>query len=245
MQFGGKERGYDLASTTFSPEGRIFQVEYAIEAVRHGTGAIGIKSKEGVVLTVEKRVGNLQKPDTIEKVFDIDDHIGAAIAGLTADARVLIDHARVQAQINKITYGESISTIELVRKVCDQKQIYTINAGARPFGVSFLIAGVDEDMAPNLFMTDPSGAYWSFKATAIGQNADDVKDYLASKYHPNLSLDDAVVLSINGLKKSMSDDENLDPVNVEIAVVKTEDRKFYRYSIDEIKEYIPKAKESE
>ncbi|MHA1269569.1 MAG: archaeal proteasome endopeptidase complex subunit alpha [Candidatus Helarchaeota archaeon] len=242
--FGGQgERGYDISSTTFSPEGRIFQVEYAIEAVRHGTGAIGIKSKEGIVLTVEKRVGTLQRPESIEKIFDIDSHIGAAIAGLTADARVLIDYARVQTQINKITYNEPISTIGLVRKICDLKQIYTINAGARPFGVSFLIAGVDVNGTTRLFMTDPSGAYWSFKATSIGQNAEIVKDFLTDNYKDDLSLDEAIILSIKSLKKSMPEDTELNSKNVEIAIIKTEDHKFYRLKLDEINTYINKSKE--
>lgn len=243
--FGGQgERGYDLASTTFSPEGRIFQVEYAIEAVRHGTGAIGIKCEEGVVLTVEKRVGALQKPETIEKIFDIDVHIGAAIAGLTADARVLIDYARVQAQINKINYNESISTLELVRKICDYKQVYTINAGARPFGVSFLISGVDQNGGdPKLFMTDPSGAYWSFKATAIGQNAETVKDFLNSEYKPTLTLNESIVLSLKALKKSMADEAELDTKNVEIAIVKVADRTFHRLTMDEMNGYVTEAKQ--
>ncbi|MHA1311268.1 MAG: archaeal proteasome endopeptidase complex subunit alpha [Candidatus Helarchaeota archaeon] len=237
----GGERGYDLASTTFSPEGRIFQVEYAIEAVRHGTGAIGIKSKEGVVLTVEKRVGVLQKPETIEKIFDIDTHIGAAIAGLTADARVLIDYARIQTQNNQIIYNEPISTIGLVRKICDVKQLYTSRGGARPFGVSFLIAGVDSDGTPRLYMTDPSGAYWSFKATSIGQNSDKVKDFLTQKYKSDLTLDEAIILSIQALKESMVDESELTAKNVEIAVIKTEDHKFYRLTHEEIDNYIKKG----
>jgi len=240
--FGHAERGYDLASTTFSPEGRIFQVEYAIEAVRHGTAAVGIKCKEGVVLTVEKRIAPLQKPETIEKIFDIDVHIGAAIAGLTADARVLIDHARVETQINRITYNEPISTIGLVRKICDYKQLYTIYGGTRPFGVSFLIAGVDPDKTPYLFMTDPSGAYWSFKATSIGQNSDVVKNFLVNEYKENLTLDEAVILSIRALKKSLSEDEELDPKNIEIAIIKVEDQKFRRLSSEDIKRYIEKIK---
>ena len=120
-----REQGYDQVITSFSPEGRIFQVEYAIEAIRHGSTAIGVKSPEGVVLVVEKRIYPLQDPDSIEKIFDIDTHVGAAIAGLTADARVLIDYARVQAQINKITYDEAIPINQIIRKICDLKQFYT------------------------------------------------------------------------------------------------------------------------
>ena len=174
-----REQGYDLSITSFSPDGRIFQVEYAIEAIRHGSTAIGVKCPEGVVLVVEKRIYSLQDPESIEKIFDIDSHVGAAIAGLTADARVLIDHARVQAQINRLTYDEDIQVSQLIRKVCDLKQIYTQNAGGRPFGVSLLIAGIDSN-GPQLMMSAPSGAYWSFRAQAIGAGAPKVQEFFDS-----------------------------------------------------------------
>ncbi|MFX1297217.1 MAG: archaeal proteasome endopeptidase complex subunit alpha [Promethearchaeota archaeon] len=238
-----KERGYDLSITSFSPDGRIFQVEYAIEAIRHGSTAIGIKSPEGVVLVVEKRIYPLQDPESIEKIFNIDIHVGAAIAGLTADARVLIDHARVQAQINRLTYDEDIPINQLIRKICDLKQIYTQNAGGRPFGVSLLVAGVDSN-GPQLMMSAPSGAYWTFKAQAIGAGASKVQEFFEKEYKPNISLENAIILALGALKRVL-EAEKFEPKNMEIAIVKTDTRKFIRFTIDKIKSYIKKYNESE
>ncbi|MHA1265434.1 MAG: archaeal proteasome endopeptidase complex subunit alpha [Candidatus Helarchaeota archaeon] len=233
-----REQGYDVTSTMFSPEGRIFQVEYALEAIRHGTTAIGVKSKEGVVMVVEKRVYTLQDPNSIEKIFDIDRHIGAAIAGLTADARVLIDHARVQAQINKLTYDEDITIRQLTRKICDLKQLYTQMGGVRPFGVSLLIAGVDSD-GSQLYMSAPSGAYWSFKAQAIGSGDTKVREFFETHYKPNLSLDESIILALEALQQVVEGDK-FDSTNIEIAVIRTDTRLFTRLSNTEITSYIEK-----
>lgn len=230
--------GYDRAITIFSPDGRLFQVEYAIEAVRRGTTAIGIRCVDGVVLAVEKRVLNLQEPESVEKIFDIDTHVGAAIAGLTADARILIDNARVQSQINRLYYNESISISMLTKKICDLKQLYTQHAGVRPFGVSLLIAGVDD--SPKLFMTDPSGAFWGYKANAIGAGAQQVREYLEKEYDEKKSLDEIIVMALNALKKVI--ETELDTTKAEIAIIRTKDKKFQRLSIAEMQKYIDQIK---
>ncbi len=230
-----REQGYDIAITMFSPEGRIFQVEYAIEAIRHGSTAIGVKSPEGVVLVVEKRVYPLQDPDSIEKIFDIDNHVGAAIAGLTADARVLIDHARVQAQINKITYDEEIPINQLIRKICDLKQFYTQHAGGRPFGVSLLLAGIDFN-GPRLLMSAPSGAYWAFKAQAIGAGAPKVQEFFEKEYKDNLTLDEAILLALRALKLVLESEAK--PSNMEIAIVPASTKLFTRLSNEQISKYL-------
>ena len=153
------DMAYDRVSIIFSPDGRLFQVEYAREAVKRGTTTIGLKFKDGVVLIIDKRISShLEEPGSIEKIFQIDDHIGCATSGLVADARALVDRARINAQMNKITYGEKIPVKTLVKYICDFKQIYTQYGGVRPFGVVLLIAGVDETR-PCLFATDPSGAF--------------------------------------------------------------------------------------
>ncbi|MBD3229464.1 MAG: archaeal proteasome endopeptidase complex subunit alpha [Candidatus Lokiarchaeota archaeon] len=235
--------GYDRAITIFSPDGRLFQVEYAIEAVRRGTTAIGICYKDGVVLVVEKRIMNLQEPASIEKVFKIDEHIGCAIAGLTADARVLIDQARIQCQINLLTYDEAISVKRLTRKICELLQKYTQYAGVRPFGVSLLIAGVDELNGPSIFLTDPSGAYWGYYATAIGSGSQKVKDTLESKYREDLTRNEAINLSLSCLQEVI--DEEIDETKAEIAIVDAEDRKFKTISQDQVKSYIDQLKSKE
>ncbi|MHA1277287.1 MAG: archaeal proteasome endopeptidase complex subunit alpha [Candidatus Helarchaeota archaeon] len=233
-----RDQGYDMTIVMFSPDGRLFQVEYAMEAIRHGATAIGVKCPEGVVLVVEKRVYPLQDPNSIQKIFDIDGHVGAAIAGLTADARVLIDHARVQAQINRLTYDEEIHIVQLVRKICDLKQVYTQNAGGRPFGVALLIAGVDSD-GPKLMMSAPSGAYWSFKAQAIGAGATKVQEFFEKEYRADLSLEESVVLALRALELVL-ESGTFEPTNMEIVVIPTNTKRFTRLNTDEIKEYITK-----
>ncbi|MFX0073302.1 MAG: archaeal proteasome endopeptidase complex subunit alpha, partial [Candidatus Hermodarchaeota archaeon] len=167
-----------MAITQFSPEGRLFQVEYAIEAVRRGTTAIVCRNLNSVVFAVEKKSAELQEQTKgSEKIFKIDNHIGVAIAGLTADARVLIDRARVQAQVNLLNYDEKISVKDSTLNICEYKQVFTQNAGVRPFGVSFLIAGIDTN-GPSLYLTDPSGAMWGYKAFAIGSGAAEARAYL-------------------------------------------------------------------
>ncbi|MHA1298776.1 MAG: archaeal proteasome endopeptidase complex subunit alpha [Candidatus Helarchaeota archaeon] len=227
--------GYDRAITIFSPDGRLFQVEYAMEAVRKGTTAIGILCKEGVVCTVEKRILALQEPESVEKIFKIDDHVGCAIAGLTADARVLVDHARIQSQINKLTYDESIDIQMLTKKICDLKQLYTQHAGVRPFGVSLLIAGID-DKGPQLFLTDPSGAFWGYKANAIGSGAQTVQEILEKDYKPDMTLEQAILLALKALKQVI--ETELDSTKVEIALAKTETKSFERLSSEELDKYI-------
>ena len=165
---------YDRAITVFSPDGRLFQVEYAREAVKRGTTTVGLKYSTGVVLIVDKRISShLIEPGSIEKIFKIDNHIGCATSGLVADARSLIDRARIDAQINEITYNERIQVKTLVKKICDFKQTYTQYGGVRPFGTALLVAGVDE-IGPQLFSTDPSGALMEYKASSegAGRNGD-------------------------------------------------------------------------
>jgi proteasome alpha subunit len=227
--------GYDRAITIFSPDGRLFQVEYAIEAVRRGTTAIGVNCSDGVVLAVEKRVLNLQDPTSVEKIFVIDEHVGAAIAGLTADARILVNQARIEAQVNRLTYDEIISIETLTKKICDLKQLYTQHAGVRPFGVSLLIAGSDDD-GSKLFMTDPSGAYWGFKAQAIGSGAQNVKELLEKEYKDDINLDQAVKLSLKALKQVIESD--FDSNKVEIAIIENKDKIFRVMSQKEVQEYI-------
>lgn len=181
--FAPKGLGYDRGSTIFSPDGRLFQVEYAIEAVKRGTTAIGIKSSEGCCLAVQKRLHtSLVEKEMVKKIFAIDDHIAAAIAGLTADAHVLVNQARIHAQIHRITYSEAITVEALTRRLASLKQVYTQHAGVRPFGVSLLIAGCDEMLGPQLYMTEPSGSYWGYRAAAIGSSASAIVEFLEGEY---------------------------------------------------------------
>jgi len=241
--FPTQSMGYDRAITVFSPEGRLYQVEYATEAVRHGPLAVGVKAVDGVVLAGEKRSPHaLADLDTLKKILLIDDHVGTAIAGLHADARKLIDQARIQAQVNKLSYDEPISIQSLVVNICDTKQLHTQYGGVRPFGVSLLLAGVDYH-GPQLYTTDPSGSFWGWKAAAIGKEADVVRDYFSENYKPNLKLDAAQNLALKGLFRSedlAAIDATEKAKTIEIGMINTTDKKFHILSQDEVEATIAK-----
>jgi len=234
------QMGYDRAITVFSPDGRLFQVEYAREAVKRGATAIGVKSKEGVILIADRRVASkLLEADTIEKIYKIDEHICAATSGLVADARVLIDRARIEAQINRLTYDEPISVKELARKICDFKQQYTQFGGVRPFGVSLLIAGVDE--RPRLYETDPSGALLEYKATAIGAGRNIVMEYFEKEYREDMTLEEAIIASMVAMGKAIEGELSIE--SVEMGVVEVKDKVFRQLTPEEMESYIEKANE--
>ncbi len=205
---------YDRAITVFSPDGRLFQVEYAREAVKRGTTTVGMKYKNGVVFIVDKRISSrLIEAKSIEKIFKIDDNIGCATSGLVADARVLVDRARIEAQINKITYGEHMTVDNLVKRLCDFKQTFTQYGGVRPFGTSLLIAGVDEN-GRHLYETDPSGALMAYKAGSIGSGRNAVIGLFEDEYKENLSLDGCIALGLKALDKATDADLNAEAVEI-------------------------------
>ena len=201
--------GYDRAITVFSPDGRLFQVEYAREAVKRGT--------------------------SIEKIFKIDEHIGAATSGLVADARALVERARVEAQINKITYSEPIRVESLSKKLCDMLQLYTQNGGVRPFGSALIIGGVYENKC-KLFETDPSGALIEYKATAIGSGRSAAMDIFEEKYSDDVTLEGAIKLAITAIDEATDHDTTSN--NVEIAVIKKDDGKYEKLSHEEVQKFI-------
>src|SRR3989344_1355079 len=173
--------GYDRASTMFSPDGRLLQVEYAKKSVKIGTSVIGMALKDGVLLVADKRViDKLVVPNSIEKVYQVDDHISAAASGIMSDARILVEKAQLLAQQHRVTYDEPMEMVSLVKELCNLKQAFTQYGGARPFGVSLILAGVDPD--PRVFLTDPTGIYWEYKAVAIGENEDEIREMLNKEY---------------------------------------------------------------
>jgi proteasome alpha subunit len=210
-------RGYDHGITTFSPDGRLFQVEYARESVKRGTTTTGLKYRDGVILVVDKRISSrLIIPESIEKVYKIDDHLGFATSGLVADARQLVDRARVQCQVNRITYSDSIPIESLAKAICDFKQSFTQYGGSRPFGTALLIAGID-DSGLHLYETDPSGAYQSYHAGAIGRGRNTAVEYFEKHWKANLTLNAGVKMGLESLRESLESELNKDAV--EIAVI--------------------------
>lgn len=218
---------YDRGVNTFSPEGRLFQVQYAIEAVKLGSTAIGIQTAEGVVLAVEKRLTSpLLEPSSVEKILEVDAHIGAAMSGLVGDARTLVEHARVEAQNHRFNYDEAMGVEALTQSVCDVLLSFgegsSERAMSRPFGVSLLIGGFDH-RGPQLFFADPSGTFVQYKAKAIGSGWEGAQAALQDKYRADLTLADAQSLALDVLKQVI--EERVTVSNVEVCVV---DKRGYR-----------------
>ncbi len=235
------QMGYDRGITTFSPDGRLFQVEYAREAVKRGTTAVGIKARNGVALLVDKRLtSRLLEGGSVEKIFQLDDHIGAATSGLVADARMLIDRGRVEAQINKIVYDEPIDVETLAKKICDFKQAYTQLGGLRPFGTALLIGGVYNSSC-YLFETDPSGALLEYKATAIGSGRSIVTELLEQEYQEDLDLTDAILLGLKALYKVT--EGRLDITTVDAGLAECEKKQFRILTAEELTPYVNQVKE--
>ncbi|KAI0224437.1 Proteasome subunit alpha type-5 [Lamellibrachia satsuma] len=227
---------YDRGVNTFSPEGRLFQVEYAIEAIKLGSTAIGIQTNEGVVLAVEKRVTSpLIEPSSIEKIMEVDTHIGCAMSGLIADSRTMIDRARVEAQNHWFTYNERM-TVESVTQAVSNLALQfgdddaDPGAMSRPFGVALLFAGIDPK-GPQLYHMDPSGTFIQYDAKAIGSGSEGAQQALQDTYHKSMTLKEACKESLVILKQVM--EEKLNATNVEMATV-TPQRMFKMFSKEEI-----------
>ena len=227
-----QQMGYDRAITMFSPDGRLLQVEYAKKTVKQGSTSIGIACKDGVVLVTDKRiVDTLIIPGSIEKIWVIDDHIITTAAGIISDARVLVERAQLAAQQHQITYGTSIDVSSVVKDICSLKQICTQSAGLRPFGVSLLIAGVDKS-GPNLYMTDPTGIYFQYKATVVGEGETEILDILHKKYKDDITVMDGIKLAVDALVKYL--DKEYTPDRIDVVYVKSYEKKFVRMTRDEI-----------
>ncbi len=223
--------GYDRTIAVFSPDGRLFQVEYAKEAVKKGTTSLGLAFKGGVILATVKQVMDLVVPEAIEKLFKLDDHLGGVAAGLLADARVLVSQLRVKSQIHKITYEEPIDAWSLAKVLGDRMQFSTLYAGLRPFGVSFLIGGVDSTGA-HLIESDPSGMLFEWKAYAIGRGAVLANKLFKEKYKDRMDEKSALKLIIDIIRKS----EKVKDLakSLEIAIIR-DDKKFQVLTEEEIK----------
>lgn len=226
---------YDRAITVFSPDGRLFQVEYAMELVNRGATILGIRCSEGVVLGAEENVEPLEEAEYSWKIFRVDDHVGAAIVGLSSDARILLDQARVNAQSNKLTYDEPIDVEVVTKRISDVKQLYTQHAGVRPFGVSIIFAGVDKT-GSRVFGTHPSGTYRGYKATAQGAGRDTVLAILKDEQRDDMKLEEAIKLATKCLVKALEARQL--PPRIKIAVIPAGTRKMEMLSDEKTEEYI-------
>ena len=224
--------GYDRAITMFSPDGRLLQVEYAKRTVKLGNTAVGIVCKDGVLLVTDKRIVNpLVIPESIEKIFQIDDHIMCTAAGILSDARVLVERSQVKAQQHKIDYDSPIDNISVVKDVCSLKQLCTQSGGLRPFGVSLLVAGVD-DSKPSLYETDPTGLYYQYKAKIIGEGETEGEKILQSEYKENMTCKEGLALAIKVIKASLGTE--FTPKRIDAAIILNDEAKIKKISREEI-----------
>ncbi|CAG8126534.1 unnamed protein product, partial [Penicillium nalgiovense] len=228
---------YDRGINTFSPEGRLFQVEYSLEAIKLGSTAIGVATSEGVILGVEKRVtSTLLEASSVEKIVEIDQHIGCAMSGLQADARNLVEHARVECQNHAFHYAEPLRVESTTQAICDLALRFGESGDdeesvmSRPFGVALLIAGYDED-GPQLYHAEPSGTFYRYDAKAIGSGSEGAQAELQNEYHRSLTLAEAETLVLKTLKQVM--EEKLDSKNVQLASV-TKEKGFRIYTDEEM-----------
>ncbi|WP_336133685.1 archaeal proteasome endopeptidase complex subunit alpha [Natronomonas amylolytica] len=238
MQGNSQQQAYDRGITIFSPDGRLYQVEYAREAVSRGTASVGVRTSEGVVLAANRRVRSpLMERSSVEKLHKIDEHIGIASAGHVADARQLIDFARRRAQTERLRYSEPVPVETLTKSVTDHIQEYTQTGGARPFGVALLVGGI-YDGEPRLFETDPSGTPYEWQATAVGGDREEIQETLEAGYSEDISLEDGIDLAVEAL---VSANEDLEPGNVELSTVDAETEAFRTLSTDEVAEHFPET----
>ncbi len=228
--------GYDRAITMFSPDGRLLQVEYAKKTVRQGSTAVGVKCKDGVLLVTDKRIiDKLIIPESVEKIFKIDNHIIATAAGIVSDARVLVDRAQLKAQQHKVTYDSPIDVLTIVKDICTLKQLCTQSGGLRPFGVSMLITGIDETGA-KLYQTDPTGIFFEFKANAIGEFENEIIEVLHKEYKESMNIEDALKMVTKTLAKLIGKEFNAD--RLDAAYIKEKDKEIVNLNAEELKKYL-------
>lgn len=227
--------GYDRAATMFSPDGHLLQVEYAEKIVKLGSASIGLVCKDGVVIVADKRIRDkLFAPESSHKIFEIDSHIIATSAGILADARILIDQAQVLAQQNRVTYDSPIEPISVMRMIADRKQQFTQYGGARPYGVSVMLAGVNKGQ-PHIYTSDVYGNLFKYRANAIGENDEKIKEILRTDYKEGMSIEDGIKFCLKIFKQVL--DKNFDLNRFEVGFVKTETEVLERLQSDELKRF--------
>lgn len=227
-------RGYDMTPTMYSPDGRIYQVEYAMETVKRGTLALGIKTKEGVIMAVEEKPRALQTSNITQKIFQIDFHIGVAAAGYIPDARVQVENARLFSQGTKLTYDEAVEVETVAKHLADQSHQFTQYSGVRPNGVALIIAGVDMK-GESVYLTDPSGTFIQYAAVAIGAGSDEVNSFLEKNYDFDMGLEDAATLAIAAINIKAEKKDGVD--HIKMAKVTSKNKEFEKISESDIKNY--------
>ena len=226
QQMNHQLMGYDRAITMFSPDGRLLQVEYAKKTVKQGSTAIGIICNDGVVLVTDKRIVDpLVVSDSVLKIFQVDEHIASTAAGIISDARVLIERSQLKAKQYKVTFDSPIDTLSIVKDICDLKQICTQSGGLRPFGVSLLVAGIDI-YGPHLYETDPTGIFFEYKATVIGEGEQEGEEILHKEYKEDMTIEQGIKLAVKTLQTILKENFSID--RIDCVFIKTQKKQFTR-----------------
>ncbi len=233
--------GYDRAITMFSPDGRLLQVEYAKKTVKQGSTAIGIACKDGVLLCIDKRiVDKLVIPESVEKIFKVDDHIAATASGILSDARVLIERVQVKAQQHRVTYDSPIDTLSVVKDIANLKQLCTQSGGLRPFGVSILVAGIDNG-TPKLFETDPTGIFFQYRAAVIGEGETEAEEIIAAELKDDTTVEQGIRLAIKALLSTI-DEESFKIERLDCVFIKTDNPIMKRLELDKLSKLVEELK---
>nr|CCC93256.1 unnamed protein product [Trypanosoma congolense IL3000] len=226
------ESSYGL--TTFSPSGRLVQIEYATTAASKGTTALGVKATDGVVIAAEKKTTSpLADPSTLHKVFVLDEHIGCTYSGIGPDCRVLVDAARRACQRYRLTYHEPMPVSQLVREISFLYQEFTQSGGVRPFGCSLLVAGADS-RGNHLYQVDPSGTFWAWKATSIGKGGPEARNFLEKRCTNEMEMEDAVHTALLTLKEGFDGKMTADNTQVGRVV----EGRFELLTVEQLKDYL-------
>lgn len=227
--------GYDRAATMFSPDGHLLQVEYAEKTVRLGSTSIGLVCADGVVIIADKRIRDkLIAPESANKIFEIDEHVIAVAAGILSDARMLVDDAQVLAQQHRVTYDAPVDPVSVIRMIADKKQMFTQYGGSRPFGVSIMLCGVNKNK-PHLYTSDVTGNFFAYRANAIGENDEQIKETLRSEFNDSMTIDEGIKFSMGIFRKILG--KNFEPERFDVAYIKLADAKLVRLHGDILKKY--------
>jgi proteasome alpha subunit len=218
----------------FSPEGHLLQVEYAEKTVRLGSSSIGMVCSDGVFIIADRRnEDKLIVKDSANKIYEIDSHIIASVAGIIADARVLIEKGQLLSQQHRVTYDSPIEPELIIKEIANMKQQFTQYGGARPFGASIMIAGIN-GKKPEIYTSDVTGNYFSYYANAIGEGDEIIKEELREKYKQNITIKQGVKLALEILEKVQGKKFNLK--RCELVYINKEDLKLKRLEGESIKE---------
>lgn len=227
--------GYDRAATMFSPDGHLLQVEYAEKTVRLGSASIGLVCKDGVVIVADKRVRDkLVATESANKIHEIDEHVMVSASGILSDVRVLVDQAQILAQQNRVTYGSPVEPISVIRMLADKKQMFTQYGGARPFAVALLLAGVNKGKG-HLYTSDVTGNFFAYKANAIGENDEKIKEILRSNYKEGMNVNEGVGFALKIFKETLG--KNFDLQRFDVGIIKTVTEKLEKLQGDDLKKF--------